>query len=143
MATLTTTTTINQPVEKVFNYVVDVSNHKAWQASIAEAEVTPAGPVGVGSTYVYTTEVMGQRIKSQMQVSAFEPNRTWAVRTVGVPNSVETVYAFAPVGEATQLTISMEVPAGAYPAAAEGMIKQQMQKSLEEQGARIRQAVGG
>jgi uncharacterized protein YndB with AHSA1/START domain len=143
MATLTTTTTINQPVEKVFNYVVDASNHKAWQASIAEAEVTPAGPVGVGSTYVYTTEVMGQRIKSQMQVSAFEPNRTWAVRTVGVPNSVETVYAFAPVGEATQLTISMEVPAGAYPAAAEGMIKQQMQKSLEEQGARIRQAVGG
>jgi hypothetical protein len=33
------------------------------------------------------------------------------------------------------------VPAGAYPAAAEGMIKQQMQKSLEDQGKRIKQTV--
>jgi uncharacterized protein YndB with AHSA1/START domain len=143
MATLVTSTTINQPVETVFNYVVDVGNHKSWQASISDAQVSPAGPVGLGTTYVYTTKVMGQDYRSQMQVSAFEPNKTWAVKTVGVPNSVETVYAFAPVGDATQLTISMEVPPGAYPAPAEAAIKQQMQKSLEEQAARIKQAVGG
>jgi uncharacterized protein YndB with AHSA1/START domain len=142
MATLITSTTVNKRVETVFNYVVDVANHKSWQAGISDAQVTPEGPVGVGSTYLYTTEVMGQKYKSQMQVSAFEPNKTWAVKTVGVPTSVETVYAFAPAGDATQLTISMDVPAGAYPAAAEGAIKQQMQKSLEEQAARIKLAVG-
>ncbi len=141
MATLSCSVTINQPVEKVFNYVVSVENHKAWQASIVDAKVTPSGPVGVGSTYVYATEVMGRRYESQMQVSAFEQNKKWAVKTTGVPNSVETVYLFEAAGNATKLTISMDVPAGAYPAAAEGMIKQQMQKSLEEQGSRIKQMV--
>ena len=120
MPTVTTTATINQPVSKVFSYVVDVENHKSWQPSISDARVTPAGPIAVGSTYSYTTDVMGTKYESRMQVSAFEPDKTWAVRTVGVPNSVETAYAFAPVGDATQLTISMEVPAGAYPAAVEG-----------------------
>jgi len=77
MATLSYSATINQPVEKVFNYVV----------------------------------------------------------------AVETAYLFEAAGNATKLTISMDVPAGAYPAAAEAMIKQQMQKSLEEQGNRIKQMV--
>jgi uncharacterized membrane protein len=141
MATLSTKLTINQPVDKVFTYVTAVENHKAWQAGIAEAKVTPSGPIGLGSTYVYTTEVMGRRMESQLQVSAWEPNKKWAVKTIGIPNSVETVYLFEAAGQATQLTISMEVPAGAYPAAAEGMIKQQMQKSLEDQGKRIKQTV--
>ena len=141
MATLSCSVTINQPVEKVFNYVVAVENHKAWQASIVDAKVTPSGPIGVGSIYVYATEVMGRRIESQMQVSAFEQNKKWAVKTTGVPNSVETAYLFEAAGNVTKLMIAMDVPAGAYPAAAEAMIKQQMQKSLEEQGNRIKQMV--
>lgn len=143
MTAITSDFTINQPVEKVFAYVVGVENHKAWQAGIADAKVTPAGPVGLGSTYTYTTQVMGRRIETQMQVSAFEQNKKWAVKTVGVPKPMETVYLFEPAGGATHLTISMELPAGAYPAMAENMMKQQMQKSLQEQGARIKQLVGG
>ena len=141
MSTISANFTINQPVEKVFAYVISVENHIAWQAGIAEARVTPSGPVGLGSTYTYTTQVMGRRIESQMQVSAFEPNKQWAVKTVGIPNSVETIYLFEPAGSATQLTITMNMPAGAYPAMAENMIKQQMQKSLQEQGERIKRLV--
>lgn len=137
MPTITTSAVVNQPVDRVFAYVTDVANHPTWQAGIKEARLVPAGPVAVGSTYVYTTEVMGQKIQSQMQVSTFMANQIWAVKTVGVPNAVETVYRFEPAGSGTKLTISMEVPAGAYPAAVEGMVKQQMQKSLDEQAERI------
>lgn len=138
MPTIATSVTLAQSVERVFAYVIAVENHTAWQAGIQAARLTPAGPVAVGSTYVYTTEVMGQRIESQLQVTGLEPNRTWAVSTVGVPNAVQTVYRFEPAGGGTQLTISMEVPAGAYPAAVEGMVTAQMRKSLEEQAARIK-----
>ena len=143
MAPISSSFTINQPVEKVFAYIVTVENHKAWQPGIAEAKITPSGPVGVGSIYTYTTKVMGRSIDSQMQVSAFEPNKKWAVKTIGVPKSVETVYLFEAEGNATRLTISMELPPGAYPAMAENAIKGQMQKTLQEQGARIKQLVGG
>lgn len=141
MPIISTSAIINQPVERVFAYIVAVENHTAWQAGIKDARITPDGPVGVGTTYVYTTEVMGQRIQSQMQVSVYQENKLWAVKTVGVPNSVETAYRFEPAGAGTQLTISMDVPAGAYPAAVEGMVKQQMLKSLEEQAQRISRLV--
>jgi len=143
MASISSSTMINQPVEKVFNEVIAVENHKTWQAGIQEARVVPPGSVAVGSTYIYTSQIMGRKMETQMQVTAFVPNQKWAIKTVGIPNSVETVYLFESAGGGTKLTISMEVPAGAYPAAAEGMIKQQMQKSLEEQASRVKQMVHG
>ncbi len=140
MANVSSSITINRPVDKVFTYVTSVENHKAWQPGILEAKVTPAGPIAVGSTYHYTTEVMGRKMETQIQVSAFEQNKKWAVKTTGVPRPVETVYLFEAVGGATKLTISMEL-AGGYPAAAEAMVKQQMQKNLDDQGNRIKQMV--
>ncbi len=140
MASVSSSTTINQPVDKVFAYVTSVDNHKAWQAGILDAKLTPAGPVAVGSIYHYTTEVMGRKMETQLQVSAYEPNKKWGVKTTGVPRPVETAYLFDGTGNSTKLTISMEL-AGGYPAAAEAMVKQQMQKNLDEQGQRIKQAV--
>lgn len=140
MASVSSTITINQPVGKVFAYLTTVENHKAWQAGILEAKVTPDGPIAVGSIIHYTTEVMGRRMETQLQVSAYEPNKKWSVKTTGVPRPVETVYLFEGVGNTTQLTISMELTGG-YPAAAEAMVKQQMQKSLDDQGKQIKQKV--
>jgi uncharacterized protein YndB with AHSA1/START domain len=138
MASVSSSTTINQPVDKVFSFITSVENHKAWQAGILDAKVTPAGPVAVGSILHYTTEVMGRRMETQLQVSAYEPNKKWSVKTTGVPRPVETVYLFEGAGATTKLTISMELTGG-YPAAAEAMVKQQMQKSLDEQGMKIKQ----
>ena len=140
MASVSSSITIQQPVDKVFDYVTSVANHKAWQAGILDATLAPDGPIAVGSTYHYTSEVMGHRMQTQMQVSAYEQNKTWNVKTVGIPTPVETAYAFEADGNNTRLTISMEL-SGGYPAAAEAMVKQQMQKSLEEQGNRIKQMV--
>ena len=138
MASVSSSTTVNQPVDQVFTSVISVEMQKAWQAGILDAKVTPNGPVTLGSVYHYTIEVMGRRMETQLQVSAFEPNKKWAVKTTGVPRPVETVYLFESVGAATKLTISMEL-SGGYPAAAEAMVKQQMQKSLDDQGKRIKQ----
>jgi uncharacterized protein YndB with AHSA1/START domain len=140
MASASSTTLINQPVEKVFNYVVSVENHKDWQAGILAARLSPAGPPGLGSTYHYTSQVMGRNIETAMQISAFEPNKKWSVKTTGVPKPVETVYQFEAAGGATKLTISMELTGG-FPAAAEAMVRQQMEKSLVEQGQRVKQLV--
>ncbi|MDR3574349.1 MAG: SRPBCC family protein [Anaerolineaceae bacterium] len=140
MASASSSVLINQPVDKVFAYITDASNHTAWQAGLLGAQVTPAGPVALGSIYHYTTEVMGRRYESQTQVSAFEPNKKWATKTVGVPRPVETVYLFEPAGNTTRLTISMDLTGG-YPAAAEGAVRAQMQKSFDEQVQRIKKIV--
>ena len=138
MTTVSTSTSINQSIDKVFDYMIDVENHKAWQAGIVDATITPPGPVGVGSTYHYTTEVMGRRMETHLEVTACEKNKKWSVKTTGVPQSVEMVYLFEAVDNNTKLTISTEL-AGGYPAAAEKMVKQQTQKNLEEQCTKIKQ----
>ncbi|HLY24923.1 MAG TPA: SRPBCC family protein [Aggregatilineales bacterium] len=140
MANVMYTVTIDQPVDKVFSYVTEVSNHLKWQQGILDAKVSPDGPVGLGSIYSYTSEVMGRRMETQLRVSAYEPNKRWSVTTTGVPRPVETAYMFENEGSTTKLTISMEL-SGGYPAAAEAMVKQQMQKSLEDQGNRIKSAI--
>src|SRR5258707_15076450 len=137
MASVSYSTIINKPVDKVFGYVTNVENHTAWQAGIQGAQLTPAGPVALGSVYHYTVEVMGRKIESQMEVSAFEPNQKWSVKTMGTPRPVETVYLFENMGDTTKLTISMDLTGG-YPAAAEAMVKQQMEKSLTDQGNTIK-----
>lgn len=138
MASAVASTIINQPIEKVFSYITEVENHTAWQAGIKEARVSPAGPIALGSMYTYTSEVMGRKMETALQVSQFEINRKWAIKTTGVPTPVETVYQFEPSGAGTQLTVSMEL-SGGYPAMAEGAIKAQLQKSMDEQAARMKQ----
>jgi uncharacterized protein YndB with AHSA1/START domain len=140
MTTVSASITINQPVDKVFDYVTDVENHKAWQAGILDATVTPSDPIGVGSTYHYTTDVMGRRMETHLEVTAYEKDKLWSVKTTGVPQSVEMVYLFEAVDNNTRLTISMELTGG-YPAAAEAMVKQQTQKNFEDQCNRIKQMV--
>ena len=117
MTTVSTSININQPADKVFDYMTNVENHKAWQAGIVDATITPPGPVDVGSTYHYTTEVMGRRMETHLEVTAYEKNKKWSVKTTGVPQSVEMVYLFEAVENNTKLTISTEL-AGGYPAAA-------------------------
>jgi uncharacterized protein YndB with AHSA1/START domain len=141
MTVVSSSTTINAPAAKIFDFLVMPENHKKWQPTLLEVSVTPAGPIAVGSIYHYVTEVMGKKYPSQIQVSAYETNKKWAFKTTGVPNPVETVYTFEEAGSATNVTISMDVPANAYPAAAAPAIMQQMQKSLIDQCASLKKTL--
>ena len=42
---------INQPVEKVFAYLVDAQNLRAWQADLLEHESLTEGPIRVGARF--------------------------------------------------------------------------------------------
>ena len=137
MASVSAMVIIDKPVEQVFDYVTAVENHKSWQAGIMDAQLSPPGPVNFGSVYTYTSEVMGRKFETKMMVSNFEVNKKWSVKTTGVPNPVETAYVFEGVGPATKVTVSMEL-AGGFPAAAEAMVKQQMQNSMNEQAMRLK-----
>jgi uncharacterized membrane protein len=139
---VSSSTTINKPVDQVFDYITNVANHPSWQAGIQSARIAPEGPVSLGSVYTYTSEVMGRKMDTALQVTQFEPNKTWGISTTGMPNPVLTLYSFEDAGGVTKLTISMEL-SGGFPAAAEGMIKAQTEKSVAEQVARIKQIVEG
>ena len=141
MTSVSSSTTINQPVEKVFGMLTLAETQKNMQPGILDVKLTPPGAVALGSIYHYTSEYAGKKYESAVQVSAFEPNKKWATKTTGVPKPVETVYAFEPVGGGTKMTISTELVPGSFPAAAEPAIKAQWQKTFDESCVRIKQMV--
>lgn len=141
MPTVSYSTNVNQAVDKVFAYLTDVKNHTSWQPTLEAATISPDGPPALGSVYEYTTDVMGQKMKSQMEITAFEENKKWGISTIGVPTTTTTVYDFEDEGGATKMTITMELADGAYPAAAEPMILEQTEKSLVSQAEMVKAAV--
>jgi carbon monoxide dehydrogenase subunit G len=139
MTTVSSSITINQPVEKVFSMVADPANQKSLNPGVLDVKLTPPGPVAVGSLLHYTTEYAGKKYESAVQVSAYEPNKKWATKTTGTPKPMETVYSFEAAGAGTKLTISVELIPGSYPAPAEPTIKAQWQKTLDETSGRLKQ----
>ena len=138
MDTLTTTISINRPVEIIFSWLTDFSNHMQWQPNLVEAEVTSPGPLDVGATYRYVTEVMGRRFPSTGEITAYELNRIWGQKSFGGPAPVETIYQFEPDKSCTTITVTMKASTGGFPNAG-GFVKQQLIKSLDEQNARLKQ----
>ena len=138
MTTISSSITINQPVEKVFSLVADPANMKNMQAGILDVRVTPPGPVAVGSQLHTTSEYAGKKYESAVQVSAYEPNKKWATKTM-TQKPVEYTYAFEAAGAGTKLTISTELIPGSFPAPAEGAIKAQWQKTFDETCSRLKQ----
>ena len=139
MTSVSSSTTINQPVEKVFSFVSDIESQMKLQPSILAVKVTPPGPVALGSTLHYTTEYAGKKYELAVQVSAYEPNKKWATKTTGVPKPMETVYVFEPAGSGTKVTVSTELIPGSFPAVAEPAIKAQWQKTFDETCANLKQ----
>jgi Polyketide cyclase / dehydrase and lipid transport len=139
MTSVSSSTTINQPVEKVFSFVSDIESQMKMQPSILAVKVTPPGPVALGSLLHYTTEYAGKKYESAVQVSAYEPNKKWATKTTGVPKPMETMYVFEPAGSGTKVTVSTELVPGSYPAMAEPTIKAQWQKTFDETCAHLKQ----
>lgn len=143
MADVASSIVINKPVEEVFDYIIDPSNYASWQDQVVGASVSPAGPVALGSVYTIGTKVMGRTMETQLKVSEFMENSRWAITTIGVPTEVTSVFDFEAAGDGTQLTISMSLPPGAYPAPAAGAVKASMQKQFDANTQKLKKLLEG
>jgi uncharacterized protein YndB with AHSA1/START domain len=101
-------TLINQPVDKVFAYLTDVSNETEWQSDLKEARLTSSGSIGVGSTGQDTRLFMGRETVTTWEVTVFEPNKKMAFKVVKGPLPFEGVYLFAPENAGTRFIYQVQ-----------------------------------
>ena len=138
MEAMITAITINRPVEEIFSWLTEFANHPQWQPNLVEAQVTSPGPLRVGATYRYVSEVMGRRFPSTGEVTAYEPDRIWGQRSHDGPVPVETIYQFEPDQSSTKITVTLKADIGSFPNGG-GFVKGQLIKNLDEQNARLKQ----
>lgn len=107
------TTVIRRPVEDVFAVVSDVAGWPRWNKTARAAHVTSSGPVGLGTTFRLEGTILGRAVDANHKVTAYEPNRIFAAKTLSGPFLATGTYTFEPTPQGTRLTVVVEgEPAG-------------------------------
>ena len=117
MATIRVFQDIRAPLEDVFALFTDIESGAGSVSGIKKIEMMSIGPLHLGSKWNETREVLGRLDDAEMEVTAFERNRSYTIthRKAGV--RIDVVFAFEPVLDGTRVSIDFGLnPQGLPPA---------------------------
>jgi carbon monoxide dehydrogenase subunit G len=143
MITVEKSIQINKPAAEVFAFMSDFANDMKWQSGLIRSEQTSDGPMGVGTTGLYVQKFMGKEMKNEVQVTAYEPPTRFAVKTTSGPVQFEFTGVFQETGGGTQVDISMKGEASGFFKVAEGMIKAELEKTLDADFIKLKKLLEG
>ena len=106
MTTVTVTDTLAAPVEDVFRAFTDIEHHVARVSGIKAVEVLTTGEFRLGTRWRETREIMGRLDDAEMEVTQFEKNRSYTITHQKAGVRIDTVFAFAPAGDGTSVSIT-------------------------------------
>jgi len=133
---------INKPPAEVFAFVTNSANTTKWQNGV-EA-VIPDGPTNVvGSKYTEVRKFMGQEMKSELEITAFEQDSKWAAKVLDGPVLYTVTATFTPEGTGTKMNTSVEGEPKGFFKIAGGMLESQLTKSLQEDAERLKKLLEG
>jgi uncharacterized protein YndB with AHSA1/START domain len=130
------TIVINQPVEKVFNYVSNPLNLPEWQGPPVEIrglQQTTPGQLREGDRFTTILQLLGRRYETPTEVSAYEPNRRLSYRGTGGPVPTQITFNFGEVPGGTRFTHSQEVEPRGFFGLAESLFEIAARRQLRSE----------
>ncbi len=131
MARMEVSVVIDRPVQEVFAYVTNPANDPRWQSAVLESGFVGEGPAGVGAKVREVRQLMGRRMESVAEVTAYEPNAKIGLRSTSGPVEYEAWYTLEPTDAGTKLTIVGEADVGGFFKLAEGLVARQFEKEMQ------------
>ena len=99
--------TIRRPVGEVFAFVADGENAAKWRSGVLDAQRVSGSEVGA----VYRQGVRGpggRRIAADYEVTAYEPNRRMAFKTIAGPVRPNGEFSFEETDGGTKVSLSLD-----------------------------------
>jgi uncharacterized protein YndB with AHSA1/START domain len=121
---------IGSPVDKVFAYLADAGNLRAWQTDLVENEQLTEGPIRVGTRFREVRRTGPRQSKIQAEITAFEPNKRFATKTVMGPQATVS-YAFNAENDGTRLTYQFALQTSGFMRLMEPVIAGSIKKDAE------------
>ncbi|MDQ4098586.1 MAG: SRPBCC family protein [Actinomycetota bacterium] len=90
---------IRRPVGEVFDFLGDQEHRPAWNAGVKRVRRTSPGPIGVGTTYRIVGMMLGRRVVSTYELTAYQPDTLFSGRMRSPVFSVDETYRFEAAGE--------------------------------------------
>jgi uncharacterized protein YndB with AHSA1/START domain len=104
---------IARPPGEVFRYLTDVEKLPEWQSSAVDVRVD--GPMRVGARVTETRTLVGRRAVSTLEVTEYEPDRKFSLRTVSGPIRFEVSHTLTPEDGGTRLGWVAEADTRGFP----------------------------
>jgi uncharacterized protein YndB with AHSA1/START domain len=99
--------TLKRPVGEVFAFVANGENAATWRSGVLDVQRVSGTAVGA----VYKQGVKGpggRRIAADYEVTAYEPNRRLAFKTIAGPVRPNGEFLFEETSGGTKLTLSLD-----------------------------------
>ena len=109
MTTVTVTSRIAAPVERVFEVFTDLEHSAERVSGIRKIEILTSGGFRLGMRWREVREVLGREVSEEMEVTAFERDRTYTVTNDAHRTRADTVFSFEPSNGGTKVTIEFDL----------------------------------
>jgi uncharacterized protein YndB with AHSA1/START domain len=110
MASFEVTVDVARPPADVFAYLTDVSKLPEWQATASDTQVD--GAVRQGARIRERRHFLGRDVRTELEVTAYEPPRQFDVRSRSGPVSFAIRHALSPTPDGTRLRAEVDVQLG-------------------------------
>jgi uncharacterized membrane protein len=115
MTNVAVATTVAAPVEQVFAVFTDLEHNAGRVSNIEEIEVMTTRGFELGTRWLETREVLTQLDSAEMEVTAFERNRTYTITHHKAGTRIDTVFTFEPVDGGTQVRLEFKLDSHGLP----------------------------
>lgn len=115
MTTVTVSKEIATPVDAVFAQFTDLEQAAEEVSGIKGLSKLTPGPFGLGTRWEETREVLGRLDSAEMEITAFERNRTYTITHHKGGARIDTVFRFEPAGDKTKVTVEFTLDSQGLP----------------------------
>jgi uncharacterized protein YndB with AHSA1/START domain len=120
---------IERPPAEVFAYTTDPANLPEWQSGALEARSD--GPVQEGARLTEVRKFLGRRMESEGEVTAFEPDRRFALKVVSGPVPYSFEQTLEPTNGGTRVRVVLEGEPGGFFKLAEPLVERAAKRQLQ------------
>lgn len=89
---------VARPREEVSAYASDWRNDREWIGALTDVRLVSEGPFGAGSRVSRTARFLGRDMVYVNEITAWEPGRRLAMRSVEAPFALEVTYEWEDAG---------------------------------------------
>lgn len=130
---------INKPVKQVWDFVTADGTYTKWQDGVEEVIEEANARNTVGSQYTEVRKFMGQEMRTTLEVTELVPGARWVAKVIKGPVPYEVTMTYEDVNGATKVTTCVDGEPKGFFKLAEGMVAGQLEKSLEENGLKLKE----
>jgi len=115
MAPITVSKHIAAPIDTVFTRFSDIDASATRVSGIKKIEMLTTGPFGLGSRWRETREVLGHLDTAEMEVTAYERNKTYTITHHKLGAKIDAVFTFTAEDAGTCVEIEFHLAGPGMP----------------------------